>query len=152
MRSEKMSLSNVQSLKKAPMQQARFPAQWNIASMKMTLWPRQSISSRFIAPMEKTQFYEILFFKVVTAMVKDKKMQYKIYNINQNQFYALRKVSKSNATHGFRGISNGLYFFATFFLSLSLSIVKRSTLAKIWGGCSRGEGVSTDLSLIYDVC
>ena len=38
--------------------------------------------------MEKACFYERLFFKVVTAMVKDKKIQYKKitnYKLNQKQ-------------------------------------------------------------------
>ena len=37
------------------------------------------------SPMEKVWFYEILFFQVVTVMVKDKKkMYYKRNNVNQN--------------------------------------------------------------------
>ena len=52
-----------------------------------------------------------------------------MYSINQNWFYALHEVGKSNVTSSFRGISNGLpHFFATFFFSLLLSIGKRSTL------------------------
>ena len=43
-------------------------------------------------------------------------------------------MDKSNVTSSFQEILDGLYFFATFFFSLSLSIGKRSTLAKIWEG------------------
>ena len=46
--------------------------------------------------MEKTSFYERLSFEVVTVMIKDEKIQYKRYNVNQNYFYALREVDKSN--------------------------------------------------------
>ena len=54
-----------------------------------------------IAPMEKAWFYEKLFFKVVIVMVKNNKIQHKRYNVNQNKFYALHEVDKSNATRGF---------------------------------------------------
>ena len=46
--------------------------------------------------MEKASFYERLSFEVVTVMIKDEKIQYKRYNVNQNYFYALREVDKSN--------------------------------------------------------
>ena len=58
--------------------------------------PQWNIPSWFIAPMEKTSFYERLSFEVVTVMIKDEKIQYKRYNVNQNYFYALREVDKSN--------------------------------------------------------
>ena len=48
-------------------------------------------------------------------------------------------MDKSNVTSSFRRISNGLYFCATFFFSLSLSIGKRSTLAKIWGAVANNK-------------
>ena len=37
-----------------------------------------------IFPGAKTWFYERLLFEMVIVMVKNKKIQYKIYNINQN--------------------------------------------------------------------
>ena len=40
----------------------------------------------------------------------------------------LHEVDKSHVTSSFRGILTSLHFFAVFFLSLSLSIGKRSTL------------------------
>ena len=64
------------------MKNAKFMTQWNIAPMENALWPKGSISSLFIAPMENAWFYERLFFEVATAMVKDKKMQCKIYRVS----------------------------------------------------------------------
>ena len=34
--------------------------------------------------MEKAWFYEGFFFEVVKVMLKDKKIHYKIYNVNKN--------------------------------------------------------------------
>ena len=42
--------------------------------MEKALWPHWSISLWFIAPMVKVWFYERMFFEVVTALVKDKKI------------------------------------------------------------------------------
>ena len=64
--------------------------------------------------------------------INDKKRHHKRYN--QNQFCALHEVDKSNVASSFWGIWSGLYFFAPFFFSLSLSIGKKLTLEKIWGG------------------
>ena len=64
------------------------------------------------------------------VMVKDKKIHHKRYNFNQNKFYAFHEVDKStsgqvdNVTNGFQRIGSGLYFFAPFSISLSLSIGK----------------------------
>ena len=66
-------------------------------------------------------------------------MHYERCNVNQNLFYALQElhyVNKSKVTGSFRGNWYGLYFLALFYFSLLLSIGKRSTLAKICGGCS----------------
>ena len=82
--------------------------------------------------MEKEWFYERLFFKVVTVIVKDKKCSIK-RKISIKISYDYIKWTKVMFTSSFRGISNGLYLCATFFFSLSLSISKRLTLAKIWG-------------------
>ena len=115
-----------------------------IAPLEKALWTRWNIPSQFIAPMKKSWFYERLFFEVI-VMVKDKKIRYKRYDVNQNQFQALHEMDKSNVTSSFRGIWNGLYFFfATFCFSVSLSIGKRSTLAKIQGDCSIYGPVNTD--------
>ena len=40
--------------------------------MEKALWAQWNIPPWLIASMEKTWFYEILFFEVVTVMVKDK--------------------------------------------------------------------------------
>ena len=54
--------------------------------------------------MEKSWFYERLFSEVLMFMVKDKKIRHKRYSVNQNWFYVLHKVDRSNVTSGFRGI------------------------------------------------
>ena len=41
--------------------------------MEKALWPQWSITPLFLAPMEKAQFYEKLFFVLVIVIVKDKK-------------------------------------------------------------------------------
>ena len=56
--------------------------------------------------MEKGRFYERFFMKVVmekdeNVMIKDKKIQYKRYNINKNKFSALHEVDNSNVTSSF---------------------------------------------------
>ena len=51
--------------------------------MEKALWPQENVTSWFIAPTEKAWFYKRLFFEVVIVMVKEKKMQYKRYNVNQ---------------------------------------------------------------------
>ena len=38
----------------------------------------------FIVPVEMVCFYERFFFEVVIAMVKDKRIQYRRYNVNEN--------------------------------------------------------------------
>ena len=48
--------------------------------MEKALWPQENVTSWF---MEKARFYKRLFFEVVIVMVKEKKMQYKRYNVNQ---------------------------------------------------------------------
>ena len=54
--------------------------------------------------MENTWFYERLFFEVEIVTVKDKKIQYKRYNVNKSWFYVLHEASRSNVTSIFRGI------------------------------------------------
>ena len=59
------------------------------------------------------------------------KIQYRRYNVDQNLFYALHVVDKSNVTSSIRGIWNGLCVSnILFFFWLSFSIGKRSTIAK----------------------
>ena len=41
--------------------------------MEKALWPQWSITPLFLAPREKAQFYEKLFFELVIVMVKDEK-------------------------------------------------------------------------------
>ena len=58
--------------------------------MEKTLWPQQNIPSWSIATMEKSWFYKRLFLVVI---VKDKKIEYKIYSVKQNLIYALYEVA-----------------------------------------------------------
>ena len=47
-------------------------------------------------------------------MIKDEKIQYKRYNVNQNYFYALREVDKSNIPAVFEGFEM-VYIFLLLF-------------------------------------
>ena len=60
----------------------------NIAPMGKSLGHQGNIASWFIAPFEKAWLCRRLLFKVVIVMVKNKKIQYKRYNVDQNLFYA----------------------------------------------------------------
>ena len=95
----------------------------NKGPMEKALWSRWNMSSWFTAPLEKAWFYERLFFEEVIVKIK---------------IYALYEVHKSNLPVAFEEFEVVYIFFATFFLLLSLSVYKRSTLAKILGG--RGGG------------
>ena len=111
-----------------------------IAPLEKALWTRWNIPSQFIAPMKKPWFYERLFFEVI-VMVKDKKIRYKRYDVNQNQFQALHEMDKSNVTSSFRGIWNGLYFFLLLFaFRYHCQLVKGQLQQK-----SRGTAVFTGL-------
>ena len=68
-------------------------------------------------------YTKVVYFP--TVIVKDKKCSIKDIQ------YQSKLMDKSNVISSFRGISNGLFFCAIFFFSLSLSVGKRSTLAKI---------------------
>ena len=59
-----------------------------------------------------------------------KKIQYERYNANQISFMNYMKWTKVMLSAVFWGVGNVLYFFAPSLFSLSLSIGKRSTLAK----------------------
>ena len=52
--------------------------------VEKTLWPQWNIASRFIASMEKAWLHERFYFEGVIITVKDKKILYKRYNVNQN--------------------------------------------------------------------
>ena len=90
------------------------------------------------SPSEKGMVYETLFFQVVIVMVKDKQrctIKYTMSNkISAMQLQELHYLNKSKVASSFQGICS-LYFLApcSCFYSLSMSIGRRSTLAKIWG-------------------
>ena len=93
------------------------------------------------SPNEKSMVYQILFFQVVIVMVKNKKRCTIKYimsiKISAMQSQELHYVNKSKVTSSFQVICIASIFWLLFFYSLSMSIGKRSTLAKIWGGgCS----------------
>ena len=46
--------------------------------------------------MKKAWLNEGSFYEVIMVMLKDKKMYYKRYNVNENYFYARHEVDKSN--------------------------------------------------------
>ena len=61
-------------------------------------------------------------------MIKDEKIQYKRYNVNQNYFYALREVDKSNIPAVFEEFE----MVSIFLLPLAFSIDEGSSLVKTW--------------------
>ena len=74
----------------------------------------------------KIKVYKRKRFEVIIAMVKDKK-KYIIKDVMSRKIsfmHDMQWTRKSNATNSFSDISNGLPFFATFFFSISLPIVK----------------------------
>ena len=46
------------------------------------------------SPNRKRHIFERLLFEVVIVMVKDKKIQHKTYNVNQNWCYVLHEIFK----------------------------------------------------------
>ena len=85
--------------------------------------------------MEKAWFYETLFFEVITVIVKDEKMQYKIYTISiKISFMHYMKWTRVMLPVVFEEFQMVFVFLIFFFFSRSLSIGKRSTLSKIWEG------------------
>ena len=64
--------------------------------MEKTLLHQWNISPSLIVPMKKAWFNEGSFYEVIMVMLKDKKMYYKRYNVNENYFYAPHEVDKSN--------------------------------------------------------
>ena len=72
-----------------------------MAAMEKTCQSLWNISSWFVSPMENTWFYENLLLEMVIVMVKDNKIQQRRYSVNQNYFYALHEVDKSNITSSF---------------------------------------------------
>ena len=83
------------------MEKTWFMAQWNINPMAKALRTQWNTPSQFIALLEKAWISERLFFEAVIVMVKDKKTQHKRDHANQNQFYALYEVDKSNVPSSF---------------------------------------------------
>ena len=81
----------------------------------------------FIAPMENT------WFEVVMVIVKDKKNTIKRCNVNKISFMYYMKWTRILLPVVSKEFE--LVFAAIFLFSLSLSITKKSILAKIWGGC-----------------
>ena len=90
------------------------------------------------SPNEKSMVYQILFFQVVIVMVKNKKrctIKYTMsIKISAMQLQELHYVNKRKVTSSFQVICIACIFWLLFFYLLSMSISKRSTLAKIWGG------------------
>ena len=87
-------------------------------------WHQWNISPSLIAPIEKTWFYEGFFFGMVMVMLKDT-MSVKISFMHYMKWI---RVMLPIVFEEFKLVGT----LAIFFLRLSLSIVKRSTLAKIW--------------------
>ena len=90
--------------------------------------------------MKKVWLYEILFFQMVIAMVKDKKrctikdtMSIKISFMHYRNYITRAKLKLPVV---FEEFDLGYIFWLLFFFSLSLPIGKRSTLTKIWRDCS----------------
>ena len=93
------NLNYVQCLNEGPMEKT-----WFMAPMEKALRHQRNMSSWFMAPMEKAWFYERLF----------KKIQHKRYHANQNQFYAMHEVDKSNITVVFKEFDVAYIFFLLF--------------------------------------
>ena len=60
-----------------------FKEHLSLVASKYSLTNMENDTANNIAIMEKTWFYEKLFFKVIIVMVKNK-IQHKRYNVNQN--------------------------------------------------------------------
>ena len=93
-----------------------------------------------IAPTEKAWICGILFYEVAIVMVKDKDrctikdtMSIKISFMQYRNNITWTRVTLPVVFEKFVMV---LHFLARFYFSLSLSIGRRSTLAKIWRGCS----------------
>ena len=93
-----------------------------------------------IAPTEKAWICGILFYEVAIVMVKDKDrctikdtMSIKISFMQYRNNITWTRVMLPVLFQKFVMV---LHFLARFYFSLSLSIGRRSTLAKIWRGCS----------------
>ena len=100
--------------------------------MEKSLWPKGNIVSWFIVPMEKARFYKRLFFKVVIAMVKVRNTVLKdTMSIKTSFIYYIQwtRVTLPVVFVEFEMVYMFLLYF--FFFSLSLSIGKRSNIAKI---------------------
>ena len=122
------TLHYVQCLNLAPMEKA-----WFMAPMDKKLRPQWNIPSYFIASMEKASFYEI------TVMVNDKKrclikdpMSIKISFMHYRNYITWTRVKWTVAFEEFDMVYLFWLLFSFQHHCQSLSICKRSTLAKIW--------------------
>ena len=103
--------------------------------MDKELWLQWNIPSYFIAPVEKAWFYEII------VMAEDKKrctikdtMSIKTSFMHYRNYITWTRVKSAVAFDEFDMIYLFWLLFSLHYHCQSLSIFKRSTLAKIWGG------------------
>ena len=103
--------------------------------MDKELWLQWNIPSYFIAPVEKAWFYEII------VMAEDKKrctikdtMSIKTSFMHYRNYITWTKVKSAIAFEEFDMVYLFCLLFSLHCHCQSLSIFKRSTLAKIWGG------------------
>ena len=108
--------------------------------MDKELWLQWNIPSYFIAPVEKAWFYEII------VMAKDKKrcpikdtMSIKTSFTHYRNYITWTRVKSAVAFDEFDMIYLFWLLFSLHYHCQSLSIFKRSTLAKIWGGVHRPQ-------------
>ena len=84
--------------------------------MEKALWAQWNIPPWLIASMEKTWFYEILFFEVVTVMVKDKKYSIKDAMSIKISFIHCLKWARVMLLVVFKDLEEVYIFFCYFFL------------------------------------
>ena len=103
--------------------------------MDKEIWLQWNIPSYFIAPVEKARFYEII------VMAKDKKrcpikdtMSIKTNFMHYRNYITWTRVKSAVAFEEFDMIYLFWLLFSLHYHCQSLSIFKRSTLAKIWWG------------------
>ena len=101
--------------------------QWNIFPTEKALWFQCNIPLRFQPQWKRHGF-----------MKNCKEIHYKRYNFNQNKFYALHDVDKSNLNNNFQRIYGGLYFLLLFPFHYHCQLVNSQLQQKSsgGGGCS----------------
>ena len=115
------------------MERAWFMDQMKYSPNRKGIMDPRECSLMVYSPNWKGMVTQKIVFCSSNCHGKREKIKYKMYSTKQVYLYALHVVDKSNVTSSVRGICNGLYIFTIpFFFSLSLSIGKRSTTAKIW--------------------